>query len=341
MTVRKTGNSVVAGAAHAVVRAFLPGSRRRARGSAMTDPRAAPLLTPDEIADLIAQASVLAASRRGRHDVHQRHPGDARSVHLGRGLDFEESRPYQPGDDIRDMDWRTTARIGKPYLKVYREEHHPMLHVVLDRGPTMRFGTRVQLKATQAARVAILLAVASRTDCACIGGTLVEAQAAPLPCLAGDAGVLALARAAAAPCPPLADAGDEGAPWHALLPRLIEAIPRGSRVVFVTDLLWLGEAHAAALSLLASRQDVAVIEIVDPAEIDLPDVGLAPFRDARSGEQRWIDTHARDVRAAFRREAEALRQARSLWLRRAGVSHLSVRTDAPALDRVAEFLFHE
>lgn len=301
----------------------------------------APLLTPDEIARLIEQARALTRSRQQQHDVHQRHPGDSRSVHLGRGLDFEESRPYQPGDDIRDMDWRTTARIGKPYLKVYREEHHPMLHVVLDRGATMRFGTRVQLKAAQAARVATLLAVTSSQDCACIGGTLVGEATVPLICQPGDAGALALARAAAAPCPPLdAEREDASLRWSALLPRLVAAIPRGSRVVFVTDLLWLREVHLAALSLLASRQEVAVIQIMDPAEIELPEVGLAPFRDAATGATRWIDTRARAVRAAFRRGAAALHQAQSLWLRRAGIKHVSLRTDEAALDRVAEFARH-
>ena len=304
------------------------------------DSTTAPLLTPDEIAQLIEQARALSEQRRQRHDVHQRHPGDSRSVHMGRGLDFEESRPYQPGDDIRDMDWRTTARIGKPYLKVYREEHHPMLHVVLDRGATMRFGTRVQLKATQAARAATLLSIAGGQDCACIGGTLVAEQAVPLICQPGNAGALALAQAAAAPCPPLQEEGDAGARWSALLPRLIAEIPRGSRIVFVSDLHWLRERHAAALRLLASQQEVSVIEIADPAEVALPNVGLARFRDAGSGETRWIDTASRAVRAAFQREAETLQREKSLWLRRAGIAHLRVRTDEPALERIAEFVPH-
>jgi uncharacterized protein (DUF58 family) len=300
----------------------------------------APLLSSDEIALLVEQARALVQRRKQQHDVHQRHPGDSRSVHMGRGLDFEESRPYQPGDDIRDMDWRTTARIGKPYLKVYREEHHPMLHVVLDRTASMRFGTRVQLKATQAARAATLLAVTASQDCACIGGTLVAEQAVPLVCQPGNAGALALARAAAAPCPPLPDAGDAAAPWGGLLPRLIAEIPRGSRIVFISDLRWLREAHAPALSLLASQQEVAVAEIVDPVEIELPNVGLAHFRDANTQATRWIDTASRAVRAAFQHEAAALRQAQSRWLRRAGIAHISIRTDESAADRIAEFSFH-
>jgi len=312
----------------------------RPRTAHTPDSTDAPLLTPDEIAQLIEQARALTRQRKQQHEVHQRHPGDSRSVHMGRGLDFEESRPYQPGDDIRDMDWRTTARIGKPYLKVYREEHHPMLHIVVDRTAPMRFGTRVRLKATQAARIAALLAIASSRDCACIGGTMVEEAAAPLLCQPGDAGALALAEAAAAPCPPLVEAGDMAAPWQALLPRLIAEIPRGSRLIFVTDLQWLREEHASALNLLASRQEVAVCEIVDPAEIDLPNVGLARFSDTTSGAVRWIDTAARGVRAAFQREAQAQRQARALLLRRAGIAHIAIRSDEDALARIAEWSLH-
>jgi uncharacterized protein (DUF58 family) len=312
----------------------------RSRNIPAPDSFAVPLLTPEEIAQLIEQGRALTQRRRQQQEVHQRHPGDSRSIHMGRGLDFEESRPYQPGDDIRDMDWRTTARIGKPYLKVYREEHHPMLHVILDRSASMRFGTRVQLKTTQAARVATLLAITSSQDCACIGGTVVAEQAVPLICQPGSAGVLALAEAAAAPCPPLQDDGDTETPWSALLPRLITEIPRGSRIAFVTDLHWLREKHAAALSLLASQQDVSVIEIADPVELALPNVGLARFRDAGSKQGRWIDTASRAVRAAFQREAEARQREQSLWLRRAGIAHLSLRTDEQALDRIAEFVLH-
>jgi uncharacterized protein (DUF58 family) len=204
----------------------------------------------------------------------------------------------------------------------------------------MRFGTRVRLKAAQAARVTALLAIASSRDCACIGGTVVEETAAPLLCQPGDAGALAVSEAAAAPCPPLAHRGDAAAVWSALLPRLTAEVPRGSRLIFVTDLHWLREEHASALNLLASRQELAVCEIFDPAETALPDVGLARFRDAASGAARWIDTASARVRGAFQREAETRRQARILLLRRAGIAHIAVRSDEDALARIAEWSLH-
>lgn len=321
---------------YSVVQDFVRKRLHHRRSASVPDSATAPLLTPYEIAELIEQARALSQRRRQQHEVHQRHPGDWRSVHIGPGLDYEESRPYQPGDDIRDMDWRTTARIGKPYLKVYREEHHPMLHIVLDRTAPMRFGTRVRLKVTQAARVAGVLAIAGSRDCACIGATVVEQAAVPLPCQPGDAGALAVAQAAAAPCPPLGDV-DDAAAWRALLPRLIAEIPRGSRLIFVTDLHWLRDEHAPALNLLASRQEVAVCEIHDRAEIALPNVGLARFHDASGGAARWIDTGARSVRTTFQSRADAQRKARSLLLRRAGIAHIAIGSDEDALTRIAEW----
>ena len=155
----------------------------------------APLLSAQEIVQLVEQAEAVRHTRAHDSEVFLRHPGDARSAHLGRGLDFEEVRAYQAGDDIRAMDWRTTARTGEPYLKVYREEHHPALHIVLDRTAGMRFGTQTQLKVTQAARCAILAAVLESSAHACIGGTLVDNPLHVLPCLAKQAGILQLANA--------------------------------------------------------------------------------------------------------------------------------------------------
>jgi uncharacterized protein (DUF58 family) len=134
---------------------------------------------------------------------------------------------------------------------------------------------------------------------------------------------------------------DRAALWRALLPRLIAEIPRGSRIVFVSDLRWLREEHAAPLGLLASQQEVLVVEIVDPAELSLPNVGLAHFRDASRNAARWVDTGSRAVRAAFEQAAEARLNTQTQWLRRAGIAYLRVRTDEPAVDRVVEFDFRD
>ena len=292
----------------------------------------APLLTPEEIVALIEQADALRHSRAHGREVFLRHPGDARSAHLGRGLDFEEVRAYQAGDDIRAMDWRTTARAGKPYLKIYREEHHPALHVVVDRGASMRFGTQRQLKVSQAARVAILAAVLESSAHACIGGTVIDSATLTLPCLPKQAGILQLAQAAAAPCP-LRDNGRdaEHAQWIDAMRRIAATLPNGSRLLLLSDFQWLTSSDVPLLAHLAMRHDVAAVHITDPVEHQLPALGRASFYDLTQRRLRWIDTGNREVRARFAQAARQRQATISAQLRQADIAYFSLATSADAM----------
>ena len=264
----------------------------------------APLLTAEEIVALIEQAHALRQSRAHGREVFLRHPGDARSAHLGRGLDFEEVRAYQAGDDIRAMDWRTTARTGKPYLKIYREEHHPALHIVIDRGASMRFGTQRQLKVTQAARVAIVAAVLESSAHACIGASLIDSEFQVLPCLNKQTGILQIAQACALPCPPLSQSVQETrAQWLQSLRRMATTLPNGSRVLLLSDFQWLFPEARLLLAHLAAHHDLAAIQVSDPAEQQLPALGRMPFYDLAQSQVRWIDTGNRAVREHFARAA--------------------------------------
>lgn len=292
-----------------------------------------PLLAPEEIVLLIEQADALRNSRAHGREVLLRHPGDARSAHLGRGLDFEEVRAYQAGDDIRAMDWRTTARTGEPYLKVYREEHHPALHIVLDRGASMRFGTQRQLKVTQAARVAILAAVLESSAHACVGGTLIDSTPLLLPCLAKQSGILQLAQASAAPCPPIAhNAEAENAQWLDSLRRIAVSLPSGSRLLLISDFHWLLPNDAPLLAHLALRHDLAAIHIVDPVESQLPALGRMPFYDLAQQRLRWVDTGNRSVRDRFAQAAAQQQQETATLLAKLDIDYFSLATSDDAMD---------
>jgi len=303
------------------------------RGRAAPDsgaPLHAPLIAAVDMAALAAQASLLTA--KPLREVHDHHAGDWASRWLGRGLDFEESRLYSPGDDIRDMDWRTTARTGRAHLKIYREERQPLLHLVVDRGATMRFGTRRRLKVAQAARVAAVLAFATVGHGGVIGATLWDDQDETLPARHGRLAALGLIGQAAAPCPPLADPAPTDALQHAdRLAALQASLPRGARLVLISDFAWLGDSHEALLARLAERFDVTAMQIVDPAERALPEMGTACFHDMASGQRVWLDTARaslrRDVRNAFTQHlaTQAARMAR------AGVRHLQLDSEADDL----------
>lgn len=307
--------------------AILNRLRTLGRGSAAAVD--APLLDPHALAALIRRVETLRLAAPQRREVRQRHAGDLRSVYPGRGLDLEELRPYQRGDDVRDMDWRATARTGRPYLKVYRQEHRPALSVVLDRGATMRFGTRDRLKVTQGAMLAAMFAAAAMLDNICVGGAVWQPEGRVLPCRGGRQGAMALVRAAIAPCPPLARPRREDAwPFAEMLRQMDELSPLGCRLVLISDLRHLGEADRPLLARLAARHQLLAVQVLDRAEEALPNVGQARFRDAAGGPARWVDTDSAAVRDAFRGRAEALHRTQEDWFRRLGVPFLRCAADA-------------
>jgi len=316
------------------------GLKRLARWRAQHDgPDAAvhaPLIAAADLAALAAQAGLLATLPV--REVHDHHAGDWASRWLGRGLDFEESRLYSPGDDIRDMDWRTTARTGRAHLKIYREERQPTVHLVVDRGATMRFGTRKRLKVAQAARVAAVLAFATAGRNGVVGATLWNAQDETLPARHGRLAAFELIEHAAAPCPPLADPAPTEILHHADRLAALEAeLPRGARVALISDFAWLTEEHVTPLARLAARCDVWAIQIIDPAERTLPEIGLVRFHDMASGQRVWLDTAPTTVRSAASSAFADHLAAQAVRLARAGARHLQVDS---AADDLAALLIH-
>ncbi|MDP2266941.1 MAG: DUF58 domain-containing protein [Thiobacillus sp.] len=290
----------------------------------------APLISANEIAALAGQASLLA--QLPVREVHDHHAGDWASRWLGRGLDFEESRLYSPGDDTRDMDWRTTARTGRPHLKIYREERQPAVHLVVDRGATMRFGTRKRLKVTQAARVAAILAFAATGQNGVVGATLWSREDETLPARHGRLAALALIELAGAPCPPLTDpAPTETLRQSDRLAMLEESLPRGARLVLISDFAWLSVEHEPALARLATRFDVWAIQIVDAAEQVLPAMGLVRFHDMASRQDVWLDTAQASVRSACQAAFSRRLDAQAASLARAGIHHQRIASEADDL----------
>ena len=293
------------------------------------------LLSPAEIADILRSAWTLPAAWPHAGEVHHAQSGDFRSATLGSGLDFEAARPYQPGDDVRRMDWRSTARTGKAFLKTFREEHQPQLHVLLDRGASMRFGTRTQLKATLAARIAAMLAFASARDHIAIGATLWQPDMATLPAGAGEAGVWRLIQAAIAPCPPLPAGTPPQASLTQVLRTLNVQLPWGSRVALISDLHQFSAADFPELARLVLRHQVVAYQVLDPAECQLPDVGLRQFKDIHSSWTGRLDTHVAAVRTAFSTASTALHQAQRALLARAGITVHVCMTNEDVLKKFA------
>ena len=298
---------------------------KRAARSTQAHTTDVPLLNDAEIAVLLQQVEAITEDPHHTQEVYYRHVGDFRSAYLGQGLDFEEARLYQQGDDIRNMDWRTTARTGKPHLKIYREEHQPALHVVMDRGASMRFGTETQLKVTQAARIAALFAFAAMRHGACIGGSLVQPSESTLPCSVGEAGAFRLVEACVASCPPLQASITSASLWHTL-ERLDSVLARGTRLVLISDFQELDERRLPLLLRLASRHTLVPIQVIDRVEQRLPDIGMMCFRDGATGLTRWIDTGDHALREAFQQNSQQRLESQSAMFNRIGVRLVQCHT---------------
>ena len=261
----------------------------------MTDKlaNAAIQVTLDELIALaaVARGASLAARRSPAH-----RGGGHASRWRGRGVDFRESRAYQAGDDIRHMDWRLTARSGKPHTKLFEEEREQATLLAFDFNPSMRFGTRVRFKSVQAARAAALLAwlVANGGDrVGVLGfGGGIEGEIKPA---GGRRGVLRVLRA-------LHDwdaAADVSArePLSVALTRVRRLLRPGMRLVLLTDGFSADPAVARMLPQLAGRHETDLILLRDSLELSPP----APGRYALSfgGVRRVLDFSDAKLRTAW------------------------------------------
>jgi len=298
----------------------------RRRPGAAGQPASRPLLAAAELADLARLAETPLVQR----PAGEQPGGEHASPRRGHGLDFQELRRYQAGDDVRAMDWRTTARTGTPHVRVHHLEPRPCLYLLVDLGETMRFGTRVRLKAAQAARIAVYQALATAREGGTVGATVLgEARSRQWPVRGGRDHALALARGLAGPCPPLESGPpvDPG-PVLAMLPRLL---PVGAGILVLSDLRWLDAQGAAALGRLAAGgRPVTVARITDTAERSLPPMGRVPFRLPGQDSPLWLDTARPGVRAGFDAHAQGRARDCQRWLQGAGVRFLDLGSETPA-----------
>lgn len=270
----------------------------------------APLLTDREVHDLIATA-LGCVTPTVAAEVHGHRAGDWPGTRLGQGLDFEESRPYAATDAIRDMDWRSTARLGHAYVKTYREERQPIWAIVVDRGPLMRFGSRRRLKVTQAARAGLWIGAQALAQGAAVALVLWDTPDTWLgPFHQQDQWVAAI-QALVAPAPPA------HAPHRPVdqdtdqdrLRSLAERLPAGARVFLVSDFLWLGSTYVVPLARLVQACRITAIRISDPLEREITPRGLVRLTAPGASHSFFVTQGARVWQERFNQETREQRQA--------------------------------
>jgi uncharacterized protein (DUF58 family) len=260
----------------------------------------------------------------------------------GRGVEFDESRPYQEGDDLRNMDWRVTARSGKPHTKVYREERNRPVLIWLDTGASMLFATRGAYKAVVAARMAGLIAWSAVANGDQLGGLVFNESAHEelRPRLGRRSALRLLKLVAAGPAglkrpvsgkPGKSEPGPgEPAPALAALERLARVARPGSLVFLLSDFMALDQAFERQIRQLASHCDVQLVQFFDPVEAELPPSGR--YRIAMGKRMLTIDTSEQATRERYRAAFERRRNALKMLARLPGMRFIACATDDdPAL----------
>lgn len=226
---------------------------------------------------LIDLAKSIGMLKHRRHQIQAGQSGEYVSRFKGRGMEFDETRVYQPGDDIRSIDWRVTARSDKTHTKIYREERERPVFISVDYRPTMDFATRGVFKSVQAAKIAGLLAWSAQANGDRIGGQIFnEHGCQELKPKGGKHAVLHFLNALVKPdC-----SSDTNISLERVLTRLIQHARPGSLVYIISDFRGLNDAAELHLSKLGRHCEVVLIHIYDPLESQLPTKGRFRFTDA-------------------------------------------------------------
>lgn len=280
--------------------------------------------------------------------VNEVFAGEYSSAFKGRGMEFAEVRLYQPGDDVRTIDWNVTARTGEPHVKRFVEERELTVMLAVDLSASGRFGSVGRLKNELAAELCAVLAFAATRSNDKAGLLLFTDRVERyIPAAKGTRHVLRIVRE-------LLDfeapASSRGTDVTGALEHLRRVLKKRAVVFVVSDFLIDGAASGlkggasaetggkfeTALKLLARRHDVICCSIDDPRERTLPRAGLVELEDGETGERFVVDTSSAAVRRAY--EAMGLRRREGLRMqfRRMGIDHMEAATDRPYVQGLIE-----
>jgi uncharacterized protein (DUF58 family) len=261
--------------------------------------------------------------------------GQYRSVFKGRGMNFEEVRQYQPGDEVRSIDWNVTAKFseihGDAYVKKFTEERELTVMLVVDVSASGDFGSVYLSKRELAAEVACLFAFSAIRNNDKVGLILFSDHVELfIPPKKGRLHTLRLIREILYFAPK-----GKGTQPGAALQYMNQVLHRRSVVFLISD--FQAPDFSRELSVSSRRHDLIAIPVIDPREEELPDVGLLTLEDAETGEQIEIDTSSRAVRLGFLKAADAQASERLRDFRKKRVDTISLKTDQDYIPALRAF----
>lgn len=260
--------------------------------------------------------------------------GAYRSTFRGTGIEFDEVRAYQPGDDVRAIDWNVTARTGEPFIKTFIEERQLTLQFTVDTSPSMDFGSRKRSKREVAAEFCALLAYVAVLQQDQVGLTLYDDRPGlHLPPGKGHQHVLRVVREVIAARP-----GGAGSAFATALEHVMRTLGRRSMIFIVSDFFDTdGDEGEQMLLRLSKGHDVIAVRVSDPFERELPKAGLLTMTDAESGRSIDVDTRSAAVRRAWKEAAEKRDKRVRELCSKAHVDMIEISTEGDVSEPVLRF----
>jgi uncharacterized protein (DUF58 family) len=258
---------------------------------------------------------------------HQIFAGEYHSAFKGRGMAFSEVREYQYGDDVRNMDWNVTARLRAPYVKVFEEERELTVVLLIDVSRSGLFGTSVQTKRDLIAEIAAVLSFSASINNDKVGALFFSDKIEKfIPPKKGRSHLLHIIRELIE-LQPESDGTDIGE----ALRYFTNVMKKKCTAFLLSDLMDVDQQGKAryedALKVAVNRHDLSVINVYDPREKEIPDVGLVNLKDSESGETLWVNTSSKKTRQAYKAWMDASADyARSLFMRYS-IDNVSIATN--------------
>lgn len=257
--------------------------------------------------------------------------GEYHSQFKGRGMAFSEVREYQPGDDVRAIDWNVTARLNKPYIKVFEEERELTVMLLVDVSGSRNFGTISQTKRDMMAEVAATLAFSTIENNDKVGVIFFSDKIEKfIPPKKGKTHVLHIIRELLSFEPTSTGTDIAGA-----LQYMTNAQKRRCTAFLISDMMDEPfsspakgkQGGASPLMIAANRHDISAIQIYDRRDAELPNVGLLKLKDAETGARIWVDTALEATRTAYANAWREQQENIETLFTKTGTNHVSVRTD--------------
>ena len=268
---------------------------------------------------------------RTRRLVESSFAGQYQSVFKGRGMNFEEVRPYTPGDEIRAIDWNVTARTGEPYIKKFTEEREMTVMIMLDVSASGNFGSVRESKRELAAEVSAILAFSAIHNTDKVGLLLFSDRVELfIPPKKGRLHILRLIREML-----YFEPQGRGTDIAGALDYLNKVVTRRAFLFLISD--FLAADFSLPLTISARRHDMVAMTVLDPAEEVLPDVGVILLEDPETGEQIEVDTSRKTIAKGYAELSEKRFRALGTIFGSRAVDTLVLRTDADYLPVLRAF----